>query len=77
MDTLLFKWHMKKNDDTNESLAKVLDIHPHTLYLKSRENNDKQEFTQSEIQKIIERYNLTGNEVLNIFFKSHANKEKR
>ncbi len=77
MDTLLFKWYMKKNEDTNEALAKALDIHPHTLYLKSRESNDKQEFTQSEIQKIIERYNLTGDEVLNIFFKSRANEEKR
>lgn len=69
MDTLLFKWHMKKNEDTNEALAKALDIHPHTLYLKSRESNDKQEFTQSEIQKIIGRYNLTSDEVINIFFK--------
>lgn len=67
MDSLLFKWHVKKNGDTLRKLAKAMDIHPHTLYMKFR-GNFIQQFTQKEIIFIAKRYNLTADEIKQIFF---------
>lgn len=68
MDTLLFKWHVKKNGDTLKELAKFLNLHPHTLYMKYKEGGKKQQFTQREIQLIAKRYNLTSEDIAKIFF---------
>lgn len=68
MDTLLFKWHVKQNGDSMESLAKAMGIHAHTLYYKSREDYPKQQFTQGEIEFIAKRYKLTGDDIKKIFF---------
>lgn len=68
MDSLLFKWHVKQNKDSLESLAKALNLHPHTLYMKYRGGDSKQQFTQREIAFIVKRYNLTPDDVLKIFF---------
>lgn len=52
--------------DNNESLARVLNLSPQRLSAKKNSTNGA-EFTQSEIQIIKERYNLTDNEVVEIF----------
>ena len=68
MDSLLFKWHVKKNGDTFESLAREMGLHPHTMYMKYRSNNEKQQFTQREIAFIAKRYNLSAEDITAIFF---------
>jgi hypothetical protein len=54
-------------DYTWGALAKALGITPTTLSAKINETNGA-EFTQGEILFIKERYNLTANEVVEIFF---------
>lgn len=52
--------------DTNETLSKALDLSQQRLSAKRNSTNGA-EFTQSEIQIIKERYNLTDQEVVEIF----------
>ena len=52
--------------DTNETLSKALDLSQQRLSAK-RNSTHGAEFTQSEIQIIKERYNLTDQEVVEIF----------
>ena len=52
--------------DTNETLSKALDLSQQRLSAKRNSTNGA-EFTQSEIQIIKERYNLTDQEVVDIF----------
>jgi len=58
---------MVLHDDTNITLAEYLGISDSTLSLKMNETNGA-EFTQGEIKKIIQRYNLTAEQTLQIFF---------
>ena len=51
--------------DTDARLAKVLKITPQTFSLKV---NGKADFTVGEIKRIRERYQLTDEEVTDIFF---------
>ena len=62
----LLKQKMVDNNDTMKTLAQVLDIAPNTLYKKMQ--GTVQEFTQTEIRKIAERYDLTAEEIKDIFF---------
>lgn len=62
----LLKQKMVDNNDTMKVLAQVLDIAPNTLYKKMQ--GTVQEFTQTEILKIAERYDLTAEEIKDIFF---------
>ena len=62
----LLKQKMVDNNDTMKMLAQVLDIAPNTLYRKMQ--GTIQEFTQTEIRKIAERYDLTAEEIKDIFF---------
>lgn len=65
MDLKLLRYVIDKNNDTMEKLSEVLNIHYNTLSLKL---NGKRVFTQTEIKLIKERYNLTNDEVVAIFF---------
>lgn len=67
MNELLLRAIMREHHDSSEELAKALGIHPHTLYLKMRDNEDRQ-FTQDEIRIIVNRYGLTPNDTMRIFF---------
>ena len=58
---------MKRNGDTQESLANALCISRVALNRKINESNGAA-FTQPEIQAIISRYNLSAEETENIFF---------
>lgn len=58
---------MKLNGDTGTSLAQFLGIARCTFSAKINETNGA-EFTQGEINKIKNKYNLEAQEVDNIFF---------
>lgn len=53
------------NNDTQENLSKALGLAVATLSYKM---NGRTEFTRQEIAKIKERYNLTAEELDDIFF---------
>lgn len=55
------------NGDNGGSLAKYLNITRTTLSYKMNGTHGT-EFRQQEIQKIMERYNLTAEEMVDIFF---------
>jgi len=58
---------MALHGDSGVDLAKFLNISKQAFYSKIN-GRDGREFTQSEIQKIKERYSLTPEEVDDIFF---------
>jgi len=58
---------MKLNGDTGTSLALFLGIARSTFSAKLNETNGA-EFSQKEILAIKEKYNLTADEVVGIFF---------
>ena len=58
---------MKKHGDRQEDLALHIGISPQRFSVKINEK-DGAEFTQGEIAKIKEKYNLTAEEVDVIFF---------
>lgn len=57
----------KLHGDTQTDLANYIGISVQRFNAKLNET-DGAEFTQGEIQKIIEKYNLTSEEVHDIFF---------
>lgn len=63
---------MYEHQDSMEDLAQVLNINSQTLYMKMGEYNGsqarRQQFNQSEIKLIVDRYDLTGDEIKRIFF---------
>ena len=61
----LLEAKMKIFGDTQSDLAEALEISLSTFNYKL---NGKSEFTRDEIQKIKERYNLTAEEIDEIFF---------
>lgn len=67
MNTTLLKSKMVLYGDNNTTLGKALNIAYQTVSAKINNTNGA-EFTQGEITKIKERYNLTPNEIDEIFF---------
>ncbi len=65
MNTNELKAVMKRNDDTQEELAKALGLQVSGV---SERVNGKIEFRRSEINTIRERYNLSPEETIKIFF---------
>jgi predicted transcriptional regulator len=57
---------MALHGETNSDLANLLDISEQSVSSKINEN--KTEFKQGEIAKIRRHYNLTAEQVTNIFF---------
>lgn len=66
MNKELLRSVMVLNGDTNRDLAEFLDISEQSVSNKINENGT--EFKQSEIAAIRQRYNLTAEQVTNIFF---------
>lgn len=66
MNTKLFRSIMVLNNDTNKSLAEFLQLSEQTVCNKINENGT--EFKQGEIAMIRDRYNLTADQIANIFF---------
>ncbi len=58
---------MHGNGDTQEILAKAIGISVQRFNAKINETNNA-EFTQGEIQRIKERYDLTAEDIDEIFF---------
>ena len=67
MNKLRLESVMKLNGDTGTSLALFLGIARSTFSAKLNETNGA-EFSQKEILAIKEKYNLTADEVVSIFF---------
>ena len=65
MDARLLKYFIKRNGDTHLQLVEALGINESTLYRKFRHQPG---FTQKEIKIIIERYQLSPENVMKIFF---------
>lgn len=59
---------MALNNDTGSSLAEAMGLSPQRFSAKLNERGGA-EFTQKEIQFIKDRYNLTPEEIDDIFFK--------
>lgn len=66
MNTALFRSIMVLHGDTNESLANYLKLSPQSVCNKINENGT--EFKQGEIALIKERYDLTPEQISDIFF---------
>lgn len=66
MNATLFRSVMVLNHDTNKTLADFLGVSEQTVCNKINENGT--EFKQGEIAKIKKRYNLTADQISNIFF---------
>lgn len=66
MNAKLFRSIMVLHDDTNKSLADFLGISEQTVCNKINENGT--EFRQGEIAAIVKRYNLTAEQITEIFF---------
>jgi DNA-binding transcriptional regulator YiaG len=66
MNKELLRSFMVLNGDTNRDLAEFLDISEQSVSAKINENGT--EFKQGEIAAIRQRYNLTADQVTNIFF---------
>ncbi len=64
MNTRLLKSKMVLFGDTNNSMGEALNITPQAYSLKL---NGENEFKQEEMKVIQERYNLTPEEVVDIF----------
>lgn len=67
MNKNMFVSKMKLFGDTNATLAEAIGLSPQRLSAKINETKGA-EFTQGEIQRIKERYNLTNDETDDIFF---------
>ena len=68
MNKRLLKSKMVMHGDTQETLAEYLGITPFTLSKKINEKH-KAGFTQPEIVKIKEKYNLSAEDIDAIFLK--------
>lgn len=67
MKRCLLKQVMIDNHDNMDDLAKELGINANTLYVKMA--MVRSQFTQTDIQKVVERYSLTPEQTFEIFFR--------
>ena len=63
----VFVSKMKLNGDTNEALAKALGVSPTTMSAKVNEKRGS-DFTRTEILTLVDRWRLTPEEIIDIFF---------
>lgn len=66
MNAVELKKVMLDNGDSNRSLAEFLNVKQSTFSSKLHENGAA--FRKKEIQQIINKYNLTAEQIKNIFF---------
>jgi len=65
MNSVELDVEMKRHGDTGGTLAKALGISQSTF---SAKKSGKSEFSQKEMSIIIERYGLSGERIMEIFF---------
>lgn len=71
MNKLELKSIMARHGESVTDLAKVIGKTPQTVYNKMNEyevNGKKQEFTQGEIRKIADHYEMTAEQLKVVFF---------
>ena len=73
MNKYELKAHMARHGDSAKTLAKALKRTESTISCKMNHQRNMC-FTQDEIQKIIERYDLTADDVMLIFFARKVSK---
>ena len=66
MDVKLFRSIMVLHNDTNKTLADFLKVSEQTVCNKINENGTQ--FKQNEIAMLVKRYNLTAEQITDIFF---------
>lgn len=66
MNVKLFRSIMVLHNDTNKTLADFLKVSEQTVCNKINENGTQ--FKQNEIAKLVKRYNLTAEQISDIFF---------
>lgn len=66
INTKMLKAKMILNNDDAKNVSNAMNISTATFSAKL---NNKQEFKTGEIEVLINRYNLTSEEVMEIFFK--------
>ena len=69
MNSLEMKVAMKRNEDTQEKLAEALGLQISGVCARINGNID---FRISEVEKIRDRYNLSNEELVKIFFTKNA-----
>ena len=69
MNKALFKCYMSMKGDSVEALAEALNIHTVTLYDKIK---GVKPFKSPEMNAIVKRWNLTGDEIKDIFFNAES-----
>ena len=69
----LLKSHIMRHDETQEKLAKSMGISLSCLNAKINETGNR-EFRQSEIAYIRDRYELSDQDVIDIFFGTEVSK---
>lgn len=72
MNKTLFKIHMVKNNDTQERLAEDMGIAQSSLSMRI---SGKIDFRQNEINFIRNRYNLTDQETIDVFFSEEVSEK--
>lgn len=73
MDKNELRAWMARNGDTNQTLARALGISAPSF---SKKINAVHDFRQTEIQKIINRYNLSAAAVERIFFDNEVEQKE-
>ena len=66
MNVKLFRSIMVLHNDTNKTLADFLKVSEQTVCNKINENGTQ--FKQNEIAMLVKRYNLTAEQISDIFF---------
>ena len=66
MNVKLFRSIMVLHNDTNKTLADFLKVSEQTVCNKINENGTQ--FKQNEIAMLVKRYNLTAEQITDIFF---------
>lgn len=69
INTQMLKAKMILNNDDAKDVSSAMNITTATFSAKL---NNKQEFKTGEIETLINRYNLTAEEVIDIFFKKEV-----
>lgn len=69
MNKALFKFYMIQKGDSAETLAEALNMHVITLYDKIK---GAAPFKSPEMAAIVKRWNLTGDEIKDIFFNAKS-----
>lgn len=73
LDKCQLRTIMAGYDDNRDTLAEFLEISPSTLSYKMNERKNST-FSLSEVRKMIDRYKLSNDQILDVFFNTSLQK---